>query len=167
MRIPPLHRRKGYQRFFAGIIIGIIIGWFFFLISFGGLQDQYLTEIKKRDAEIKDLNDQFEHFREDYEKKNKDIEKSLRIQEIKLIFLNREKVKIKGLMFHDLEKAVKTEMNDVLTKDIESVSEHTDLIIKSLENKNFLIGDQTFKVKVYQMHLYTTLRLYLNIERGN
>ncbi|MGM7702316.1 sporulation membrane protein YtrI [Pseudalkalibacillus sp. Hm43] len=165
MRIPPLHRRKGYQRFFAGIIIGTLIGWFFFLLSFGGLQNHYIMEIKKRDQRYEDLNNKFQHYREDYDEKNKEIEKNLKVQEIDVTFLNREKVKIKGLMFHELERSVKSELHDLLTDDIESVSKHSDLVIKTLENKTFLIENEKFQVKVYQMHLYTTLRLYLNVER--
>ncbi|WP_349408131.1 sporulation membrane protein YtrI [Pseudalkalibacillus sp. SCS-8] len=167
MRIPPLHRRKGYQRFFAGIILGFIIGWFFFLLSYGSLQDFYMTEILRRDEQIGELKKNLHHYMSEYEEKNKEIEKNLRVQEIEVTILNREKAKLTGLTFHELEKSVKFELHDVLTKDIESVSKHSSLLIKTLENKDFLIGDQTFKVKVYQMHLYTTLRLYLNVERKN
>ncbi|MGP4078275.1 sporulation membrane protein YtrI [Pseudalkalibacillus sp. R45] len=165
MRIPPLHRRKGYQRFFAGIVIGFIIGWFFFLLSYGGLQDFYMTEIDRRDEEIRGLNDEFKHFKQDYEEKNKENEKKLRIQEIKVSFLNREQAGLKGLHLIELENAVKTELHDVLTKDIESVGQNANLLIRTLENKNFLIGKEEYNVKVYQMHLYTTLRLYLKIEQ--
>jgi hypothetical protein len=165
MRIPPLHRRKGYQRFFAGIIIGMLIGWFFFLMSFGGLQDFYITEIKKRDEKIKNLNLEFKHYREDYEEKNKEIEKKLRIQDIKITFLNKEKAGLKGLAVIELENAVKNQLHDILTKDIESVSQHSSFIYKALEDKNYKIGNQDYRVKVSQLHLYTTLRLYLNVER--
>ncbi|MCF6408758.1 sporulation membrane protein YtrI [Pseudalkalibacillus salsuginis] len=167
MRIPPLHRRKGYQRFFAGIVIGFICGWLFFLLSFGSLQDFYMTEIDRRDEKIKDLNEKFKHFREDYEEKNKENEKKLRIQEIKVSFLNREQVGLKGLPLIELENSVKSQLHDVLTKDIESVGQNSNLLIRTLENKNFLIGKETYNVKVYQMHLYTTLRLYLKVERAD
>ncbi|WP_257346572.1 sporulation membrane protein YtrI [Pseudalkalibacillus decolorationis] len=165
MRIPPLHRRKGYQRFFAGIVIGFILGWFFFLLSFGGLQEFYLTKIEERDARISELKDKNEHFEAEYDEKNKEIKKNLTVQEIDVIILNKDKVELKGLTLLDLKNSITQELHDVLAKDIESVAQNSQLLVRALENKTFLIDKDKFEVKVVQMHLYTTLRLTLNVER--
>ncbi len=165
MRIPPLYRRKGYQRFFAGIIIGIIIGWSFFMLSYGELQDDYIKLIREKDNQIGKLKNTIDHYQDEDIQKNKEIEKKLRIQEIDITFLNQEKIKLVGLSKIELEKSIHFQLHDLLTKDIESVSKHTNLIVKALENKTFIIENEKFQVKVYQMHLYTTLRLYLNVER--
>ncbi|WLD92358.1 sporulation membrane protein YtrI [Alkalihalobacillus sp. AL-G] len=165
MRIPPLYRRKGYQRFFAGIIIGFILGWFFFLLSFGGLQEFYITEIKKRDEKIGDLKFKVKNYQTEYDQKNEEIEKKLRIQEIEIVILNKEKVELKGLPLLKLKNSITNELHSVLTKDIESVAQNMQLLIKTLENKAFPIDDETYKVKVVNHQLYTTLRLDLNVER--
>jgi hypothetical protein len=165
MRIPPLYRRKGYQRFFAGIIIGFILGWFFFLLSFGGLQEFYITEIKTKNEKINELERDINNFQSDYEEKNKEIEKKLRVQEIEIIILNKEKVDLEALTLFNLKNSIKEQLQSVLTQDIESIAKSRELLFKTLENKEFGIDDETFRVRVVNYQLYTTLRLELNVER--
>ncbi len=44
MHIPPYYKRPSFQRFFAGICIGTIIGYLIFIYMFGELQEKWIEE---------------------------------------------------------------------------------------------------------------------------
>ncbi|MEI2400973.1 sporulation protein, partial [Paenibacillus phytohabitans] len=55
MRVPPYYQKPGWQRFFAGVVIGALISWIVFLFQFGVLQDNQIKKITQQEDEIKDL----------------------------------------------------------------------------------------------------------------
>ena len=166
MRIPPFYKSPACQRFLAGAFIGAIISWFIFLFIFGELQEKQLKLIYKQEQTIKDLNDKLEIWKQDYETLNKKNQKKLKVQEISIHFTNEDELKIDSFTKLNLEEGVKEELKNIMNKNIESVAENKELIIKTIENKTFKIDNQKYKAKVEQLYLFTTLDIYLKLEFG-
>jgi hypothetical protein len=164
-KIPHHYRRKGYQRFFGGLIIGFIGGWMSFLLSFGGLQEDYITKIKQLQLEKDELKDQNQALLEDPVRLNEENIKNLIIEEVVVYFDKESHDEIDKLPLHNLENVIKADLEIVLQKDVESVATNTKLIRQLLENRIFKIDDESYQVKVSELHLYTKLVLYLTVKQ--
>lgn len=163
MRIPPYYKRSGWQRFFAGMIIGMIFGWLFFLYEFGTVQEKLVTEIKKQESTIKDQKQSIEILRSDRDEVNKENLKMLTIQELKVYFKNDKNLKLSELSIHELRSAIENELKGVLSKNIETIANSKDLLFQTLENKTFIINDKRYQVTVKELYLFTTLEIFVVI----
>ncbi|OLO40262.1 hypothetical protein BTR23_07155 [Alkalihalophilus pseudofirmus] len=166
MRVPPYYKRPGWQRFFAGIIIGMIIGWVFFVYEFGTINETLVSEIKKQQITIDSLKQDIETLRSVEKKLNEENEKKLTIQELEMYFTNEKQVKLSELTLYELKQKGLNELRFLKGKDIATVSATEELMIRTIENTVFEIGDNRYKLKVEQVHLYTTLVLHMKIERA-
>ncbi|MFV8827557.1 sporulation membrane protein YtrI [Alkalihalobacterium sp. APHAB7] len=165
MRVPPYYKRPGWQRFFAGVVIGMIIGWAFFVYEFGTINETLVSEIKKQQITIENLNKDLETLRSVEKKLNEENEKRLTIQELEMYFTNEKQVKLSELTLYELKQKGLNELRFLKGKDIATVASTNELMIKTIENTEFQIGDGRYKLKVEQVYLYTTLKLYMKIER--
>ncbi len=52
VRIPPFYERTSWRRFFAGVIIGVLIGWFFFIYQYGQVYEGLMMRISKQETVI-------------------------------------------------------------------------------------------------------------------
>ncbi len=164
MRIPFFYRMHKLQQFLAGLAFGTIVGWILFLTFFGMMQDRQVNKIAEQQSEIKDLHEKIELFQKDIEEINKQSESQLLIKEIKLEFLNKEKLKLTEMETYELEKkALQFLENLLLNKNIETVSKNKELLISTLENKQFKIEKKQFTLTVKQLYLYTTIELHIDI----
>lgn len=163
MRIPLYYRRPGWQRFFAGMIVGMIFGWFFFLYEFGTVQEKLVTEIKKQESTIKDQKQSIEILRSDQEEVNKNNLKKLTVQEVKVYFKNDKDLKLSELSIHELRSAIENELKSVKSKNIESIANSKSLVFQTIENKTFVINDKRYQVTVEELYLFTTLELFVVI----
>jgi hypothetical protein len=163
-RIPPYYRRKGYQRFFGGLIIGFIGGWVFFLLNSGSLIDEYIIQIKEQQIKINALKDENNVLSEDKLKLNEENQKKLLVEEITVqITETNQTDKIDRLTKLNLVNAIKAELKIVLQKDVESVAANRDLLMQLLKNKEFKIDDNNYRITDIEMNLYTTLELYVKV----
>lgn len=163
MRIPTYYKRSGWQRFFAGMIIGIIFGWFFFLYEFGTVQEKLVTEIKKQESTIKDQKQSIEILRSDQDEVNKKNLKKLTVQELKVYFKNDKDLKLSELSIHELRSAIENELKSVKSKNIETIANSKELLFHTLENKTFVINDKRYHVTVKELYLFTTLEIFFVI----
>ncbi|WNF36043.1 hypothetical protein RJD24_16540 [Bacillaceae bacterium IKA-2] len=163
MRIPPHYKRAGWQRFFAGIIIGMIFGWFFFIYEFGIVQEKLVTEIKKQESTIKDQLDTIEILRSDQDEVNKDNLKKLTVQEVKVYFKNNKDLKLSELSIHELRSAIENELKSVKSKNIETIASSKYLLFQTIENKTFVINNKRYQVTIKELYLFTTLELFVVI----
>ncbi|RXI98752.1 hypothetical protein DS745_19640 [Anaerobacillus alkaliphilus] len=163
MRIPPYYKQAGWQRFFAGVIIGMIIGWFFFIYEFGEVQEKLVTKIKMQEATIKNQKDTIEILRSDKDELNKENQKKLTVQEVKVYFKNDKAFRLSELSTHDLRSQIEKELSAVLNRNIESVAESKDLLYQSIENKVFEVNDKRYHVVVRDFVLYTKLQVFVEI----
>ena len=163
MRIPPLYNDKSWQRFFAGVIIGMIFGWLFFLYHFGLVHEKLILEINKQKTTIEQQENTIEVLRKDQDEINKESQKSLTVQDIHIRFVNEKDVKLSEMTLNELKGAVESELDIVRNRDIESVANSKDFLLKTVENKIFGVGDKRYQLKVEQVFLFTTLEMNLRI----
>ena len=164
MRIPELYKQKNWQIFLSGIFLGSIIGWILFLYFFGELQDKQLNEIQKLQGEVSSLKKDKEVLYEDIKNANKKNLELLMLQEINIELLNSDKYHLSDLSEYKLKKIIRAEVSSLLTKNIDSVSENMEIIIKSIENKRYNLEKRIITIKVSRIVLTTTLSIDISID---
>ncbi len=165
MRVPPIYSRKGWQRFLAGLSVGIIFGWLFFLMLFGIMYEKQITTIKEQKIEIYDLKTQNQTLLDDKKSyDNNDIEKTLLVKNIQVSFEKDKDLPLNSLTQHELKKEIQNELNDLLNKDLGAVSRTRSFIIKSLENKILTVDNIKYGFQVKEFVLWTTVEVVLTIE---
>jgi hypothetical protein len=163
MRVPPYYKRPGWQRFFAGVIIGMVIGWFFFIYEFGIVQEKLVTEIKKHESTIEDQEKDIEILRSDQDELNKENQKKLTVQEVKVYFKNDKDLKLSELSIHELRSKVENELKPVKNKNIETVANTKELLFQTIENTTYDVNDKRYQVTVKELYLFTTLEIFVEI----
>jgi hypothetical protein len=163
MRIPPYFQRKGFQRFFAGLSIGFILGWVFFLTQFGMFQERYIDMILSQKEQIRNLKNSQKLIIADYEKNNEEIAKKLKVQDIKVRVANSYELKAPQLDILKVQQRVMEEAHHLIGQDIETVAKSELLLRKTIENKTFLIDDHSYQVRVTNLFLYTKLEIHIHI----
>ncbi|MDQ0255038.1 tRNA U34 5-carboxymethylaminomethyl modifying enzyme MnmG/GidA [Evansella vedderi] len=164
MRIPPLYNDKSWQRFFAGFILGMLFGWLFFLYHFGLVHEKLVMEINKQKTTIETQENKIESLQKDQAEKNEQIQKSLTVQDITINFVNEKDVKLSELTLHDIRSNITNELEDLRNKNIETVRNSKELLIKAVENKAFLINSKRFHLKIEQLIIDTSLEINVRIE---
>lgn len=165
MRIPPLYQRKGYQRFFAGIAIGFIIGWAFFLIQGGLAHERLIHRIDDQKLIITDLEKKNEILTSDDEKANKELAKKFKLQEINVRFSEINSKKLSNLTRVHLIKAVEDDLEHLMGEDTETIAKSNTLLFQAIENKPYRIDDdeQAYRVNIDHLYLYNgILRIYIS-----
>ncbi|MFB4163011.1 sporulation membrane protein YtrI [Alteribacillus sp. JSM 102045] len=163
MRIPPYYRRPGWQRFFAGIAMGALGGWAFFLFQFGAVHEELVIEINKKRIQIENQKEQIDILRSEERKRNEENEQKLTIQETKIKFTNENKLRLNELALYELKQQVEDEVKFLKNKNIESVVEGKELIKKAVENKTYEVGDHEYRLHIEEMYIYTSLELHVKI----
>jgi hypothetical protein len=166
MRIPPYHRDKTWQRFFAGMAVGAVISWLVFLQLFGILQEKQVRQIAKLKETIVDLQNDIQIWQQDYIQLNKENKKKLTIQDIKINIINAEQYKLDSYTKFRIEENIRNDIDDLIAKDIETVYKNKELLKKTIENKTFEIDDRRYKVEISELFLFTTLSIQLKIKQG-
>jgi hypothetical protein len=164
MRIPPLYQRKGYQRFFAGVAIGFIIGWAFFLFQGGLAHERLVNKLKEKNSIIIDLEKKNEILTSDDKRANEELAKKFKLHEINARFSNTSSDKLSNLTKLHLTKAVEDDLEHLIGEDTETIAKSHVLLVQAIENKPFqLDDDQKYAVKIDHLYLYTgVLRIYIS-----
>jgi predicted nuclease with TOPRIM domain len=163
MRVPPFFEKRTVQRFFAGIILGILIGWFFFIYQYGQVYEGLMFRLSEQEATIEELERNMKVLVSEQNKLNEENQKILTIQDIEIHFNNAQKLKLNQLTLLDLKQQVLNELHHIRRKDIETVHNMKELMKSTLENKVFLVGEKRYQVVVKETYLFTTLHMYLDI----
>lgn len=164
MRISEYHRKPNWQRFFAGIAVGAIISWLVFLVLYGTLQERQLQLIEEQNNRILDLEKKRKVLTEDINRLNEDNKNRLKIVDIKIKILNVNKFGLDSLIKHNLEKSVINDLNHLLNRDINSVSNNKELLRKAIENKVYEIDEKKYLLKIYSITFDTVLDITLKME---
>ncbi|GGL42186.1 sporulation membrane protein YtrI [Sporolactobacillus putidus] len=160
MRIPPYHRMPDRQRFLAGCIIGVLVGFSFFLFLFGAAQERQIDKIREQGAEIQMLEKQKKALIDAEERKNEQLEKKMTVQEIDVTIADASLEKAART---ELEQAVADELNSVINHSIESVADNQQLIEKAIERKPFTAAEITYRFHVKSMVIFSKLTLLLEV----
>ncbi|MFC0473267.1 sporulation membrane protein YtrI [Halalkalibacter kiskunsagensis] len=163
MRVPPIYERPTVKRFFAGMILGIIIGWAFFVYQYGQVYEGLVFRISEQEALIADLEGDIDVLLSEQDKLNEENQKKLTVKEIDIQFTNSRTLRLNQLTLLDLKQQALNELQDIKRKDIETVASMRALMISTLENKVFRVGDKRYQLTVEGTSLYTTLEIHVKI----
>ncbi|MEH7236310.1 sporulation membrane protein YtrI [Bacillus sp. JJ1562] len=164
MRVPPYHQKPGWQRFFAGVVIGALISWFVFLFQFGVLQDKQILKMTEQVSEINDLKKSKDILIEDMKKLNEDNKNKLKIQDFKVDFVNKKKFDLSSLNLHHMRTTVIEDLNSLIGQDVQTVSKNKELLFRTIENSVFELDDKSYRLKIHTVFFDTTLEISLSIE---
>lgn len=166
MRVPQNHQTPGFKRFVVGLILGMILGWVFFIALSGIAQERQLSEIQKQKVTIKQLQEQLKTWQEDSVEKNKKLEKKLTVQNIEIEIANKERAPIGKLGLSELEADVKDQLSEsLLKKNIENVAASKKLVIQAVESNIYTVDKNKYRLKVKSLVIYSTIELAVSVEK--
>ncbi|WP_085523112.1 sporulation membrane protein YtrI [Tuberibacillus sp. Marseille-P3662] len=165
MRIPPYYRIPSWQRFLAGVIIGMFVGFAFFLVIFGLAQEEQINKIKKQETKIDDLERSNETLLKEKKEKNEKLEKQLTVQEINVKIKVPEKYseKVSEITKYDLKKKINEQLGSLVNQDVHSVYTTSDLIYRSIEDKTFIVDDTGYQFEILNVEYYSIINVTVKI----
>ncbi|WLR46031.1 hypothetical protein LC065_10400 [Halobacillus litoralis] len=162
MHFPAYHKNKEWRRFFAGLVLGAIIGYTFFIYVHGQLQQKYTEEHIEMTAQLSEWETKYEALLNNQNQKSEG--KPMSVKEISVAFTNAKKLEVDLLTQHQLNALVKDQLVTVSGKDVSIVADQVDLIISTIENKNYVVDDFTYELKVTKLIVSETMTLHLEIK---
>ncbi|MGV3488680.1 MAG: sporulation membrane protein YtrI [Tuberibacillus sp.] len=158
MRIPPLYHDPVWQRFFAGCAVGSIVGFCFFILLYGIAQERQIDKILEQEAIIENLKNNIQTLREDNERENEKLAQQLTVQNV-IINIDQGKFSLNHLVKLDLEKAMASQLNILVNKNIESVADNDQLIFQAIEGHAYTVEDKEYSFKVKRLAIYSTVKI--------
>ncbi|GAK02926.1 hypothetical protein JCM19037_1196 [Geomicrobium sp. JCM 19037] len=162
MRIPPFHKRPNWQRFLAGVLIGILVGWSVFVFQFGNIHERTVVELRKNELKVAQLEDQIELLLAREEEQNED-EETLTIEGIEITFENERESRLSELTLFDLRQQAIDELEPLLHQELSNVASNQELVIRTIENKRFSVNDHEYMLVVNRAIFYSTLAIHADI----
>lgn len=138
MQVPPFYRKRSWQVFTLGTILGGLIAYGIFLFMYGKLYSEILTENVQLHAQLSDLQQQNEILLHDQAQR----EEPLTIQAIDIYYINEKDFRFDRLTTHQLNELIKGELKQIIGKSVDSTAENYELIIKLIEKKTFSLEDR-------------------------
>ncbi|HLU22525.1 sporulation membrane protein YtrI [Lederbergia graminis] len=165
MRIPPLYRKPNWQRFFSGAAIGGCISWVIFLYMFGAMQERFGYIIDDQAQVIAKLEKEKELWQEDYKELNEKNEKLLTVQNIDVKLTGYEKYDINDRQsVFMVQETVKEDLKSLLKKDLGIVYKNSEIIEKTITNRNHDINGKDYKLIVRKISYYTTINIVVELK---
>ncbi|MGN1385476.1 MAG: sporulation membrane protein YtrI [Bacillus sp. (in: firmicutes)] len=156
---------KGWQRFFAGVVIGAIIGWVVFFYMYGKMQENLTQEIIEQKQEISNLNDKIAIWEKESESLNEETEKKLTIQDIQITIENYRQYDLDLLSVLQAQEAIRKDLSSLISKDLETVYKGKLLIKKTIENKIIEMNEKKYTFEVTELMFYTTVFIEVKVKR--
>ncbi|MFD1019021.1 sporulation membrane protein YtrI [Thalassobacillus hwangdonensis] len=163
MHIPPYYKKGSWQRFFAGMLAGAFVAYALFIYISGNLLEHWVEENITLRGELSELESTYNNLLETHEKEKDHYI----IQEMDVIFSSSRNLSIDRLTRHQLEGLIKAEIQDTIGKGVEEVSNNSNLLIKTIENKRYKVSDLTYQVDVTELTISQVLVIKVNIKQGN
>lgn len=164
MRIPSEREMKKWQPFITGLIIGAIIAYTLFIFMNGQLYEQLLTESYELQAELSELEKQYELLEQDKEDLDERASKAITIEKINVEITNEKELRLDRLMSHQMVEQIKTDIEHLLGQDITVVEQSAQLLITTIENKPLTIDEVTYHFSVEQLVISAHLKLNIKAE---
>lgn len=165
MRIPPYYHDPGWQRFFAGVVLGAIIGFAVFVFLNGVAQERQLQIIAQQKVQIEHLEEARRILTEKEDMQNQELQKKLTVQSISIKIDKNPKVLLDGIKELDIKETILESLRPLIGNDIESVSSNRELIFNAINNKSFPIEDKVYYVKVKSVTIYSDLQIHVVVDR--
>jgi|SRR5690625_4261162 len=160
MHIPPYHKKRPWQIFLVGSLIGSIIAYAIFAYMYGKMYEDLLAENVQLHTKIAELERQNEALLED--KENLEEKSDNTIQAIEIDFANSADLRLDRLIIHELEDLILNEINFIIGKEVKSIAENDELLITVLENKTFTIDDLSYRFEVKKLYISERVKIALD-----
>lgn len=155
MHIPPYYKRKAWQYVFVGMVIGGIVAYLVFIYMYGEMYEQLLEENIALEAELTDVKKQNKVLLEI----NEDLEKPSIIETIKIDIINPKELKLDSLIVHQLIGLIKEEIDPLIGKPVQHLSDSGDLLIAAVENKRFKLNDLQYRFEVVKLFVSKQIKV--------
>lgn len=162
MHIPPYHKRRSWQIFILGLLMGSLIAYFVLVFMYGKMYEAILTENIALQAEVRELTQQNEALVNDKEKLQ--AKSTLTVQTITIHFINEKQFRFDQLIVHQLNDLIKQELRDIIGKDVRTVSESSQLLISLIENKKYTVDDLSYHFIVRKLTIAEEMTLDLEVK---
>ncbi|MBB6452096.1 2',3'-cyclic-nucleotide 2'-phosphodiesterase (5'-nucleotidase family) [Salirhabdus euzebyi] len=163
MHIPPYYKRRGFQYFFVGIIVGFIISYLVFIYINGELTEKWIEENIQLHSKVESLENTNRILSEDKEELNEKNKQKLTIQDIQVQLTNAKQLRLDRFIEHELISKIKEELSSLTGNSIESVMENKSLIYTSVENKTFKIDDFAYEAEIRELIISTKMSISVKI----
>ncbi|MDC3415756.1 sporulation membrane protein YtrI [Aquibacillus salsiterrae] len=158
MHIPPYYKMRDWQRFLAGTFVGAIISYVVFIYMYGQFYENWVEENLAIRSELNELEENYQALQE-----NGNSKENITVNSIEISITNQKQLKLDSLSVHQLQELIKTQIRDVIGKDIESLSKNYTFITSTVENKQYTIDEFTYKATVKQLFIPGST-LTMNVE---
>ncbi|MGP4062571.1 sporulation membrane protein YtrI [Halobacillus sp. H74] len=162
MHFPHYHKKKEWRRLFAGIVLGAVIGYAVFIYIHGELQEKYTEEHIEMTAKMSELEAKYEGLLNNQEQGTD--QKPLTVTDLAVSYTNAKKLEVDLLTQHQLTTLVKDQLSTIPGKDITVIADQVDLMISTVENKNYVVDDFTYELKVTRLIVSEVITLNLEIK---
>ncbi|AVQ99617.1 hypothetical protein OBCHQ24_11530 [Oceanobacillus iheyensis] len=163
MHIPPYHKKKTWQRFFAGSLVGGIIAYIIFIFMYGTMYENQLKENLELTSQVTDLKNQNEALLKDTE----NLKTPVTVSVIDITIENAEEISLDSLVVPKLEELVKEEISHITGQSVSIVEEIDQLLISAIVNKEFTIDDIRYQFTVRMLVISETVKVFLEAETVN
>lgn len=163
MHIPPYYKRKSWQRFFAGVFIGMVVAFVIFMFMYGKYSERWIEENMELHSKLNQLQYNYNNLTKDKEELDRKSKEQLTISSIEIELLDTKKLKLDRLIIFQLKDLIKQQLQTVIGKDLETVYKNRKLVESTIENKQYVVDDFTYSVRVEQLTIYKTLYLSLKV----
>ncbi|WP_404468688.1 sporulation membrane protein YtrI [Sutcliffiella horikoshii] len=162
MRVPPYNRDPGWQRFFSGVVLGAIVGWLIFMLMYGVTLEKNIGDLIKYKEEVKSYKNRIHILTEDNDKL-KEEKDQLKIEDFKISIINHEKYMLNSFSRSSIIARITEDLNDQVSKDVASIKDNRQLLIKVIENKSYSLDDKRYYFEVDFLYIDTTIEMDLLI----
>ncbi|MFC7061541.1 sporulation membrane protein YtrI [Halobacillus seohaensis] len=167
MYIPPQLRKKEWRRFYAGCILGVITGYVLFVFINDQFHERLQEENIQLSTQLNELEAKYDGLLNAEKEDDDEESQALTIQEIVPSFSNAKELHIDKLTQHQLSSMVKDQLQTITGENIEEIASQSDLIIKIIENKSFIVEDFNYKLTIERLIISNQVILLLSISIEN
>lgn len=162
MHFSPYHKKKSWQRFLIGILIGSILAYCILLFMYGSMYEKLIDSNYDLQSQLIELKNQNEALLQD----NKEIDEKNRapqtVERIEITIANAKQLQLDRLTIRQLDELIKAEINHIIGNDIQLLNESHQLLQAAIENKSFKIDDATYSFDIKMLVISSTLKLTLH-----
>lgn len=164
MRIPSERQVRKWYHFITGMIFGAIIAYILFIFMNGQLYEQLLTESYELQAQLSELEKQYELLERDKEDLDERAQQAITIEKMTIEIINEKELRLDRIISHQMIEQIKENIDHLLGKDIHVVEQSSELLISTIENKPLHIEEITYEITVERLIIAPHLKLMITID---
>lgn len=162
MHIPPYYKKRSFQSFFLGVLTGVVIGYLFFLFVYGEHTERWIEENMEVRDELQKISQENDLLKQDKEHLSEENEERISVQSIEVELENAKQLDLDRFTEYELTDLVIQELNTIVGRNISSVSEQRDLLVRTIEHKTYTVRNINYSLEV--THLTISPILLITVE---